>query len=97
MSDRGVATPVPDVLTVEQAAEYLQTSKVTVWRWLADGRLPGAKIGGRWRILRSEINRVLSGEPDMEAAAQEALMEVWDNDDDAIYDNWRELYGVSEG
>ena len=21
----------------------------------------------------------------------------WDNDDDAIYDNWREHYGVTEG
>jgi hypothetical protein len=24
----------------------------------------------------------------------EPLNRVWDNDEDAIYDNWRELYGV---
>ena len=26
--------------------------------------------------------------------SQAALARVWDNDEDAIYDNWRELYGV---
>lgn len=26
-----------------------------------------------------------------------SLARVWDNDEDAIYDNWRELYGVPTG
>jgi len=26
--------------------------------------------------------------------SQATLARDWDNDDDAIYDNWRELYGV---
>lgn len=26
-----------------------------------------------------------------------AFERAWDNEEDAIYDNWRELYGVSEG
>ena len=26
-----------------------------------------------------------------------SLERVWDNDADAVYDNWRELYGVPEG
>ena len=33
-------------------------------------------------------------EPDMAAASQEAFAEIWDNDEDAVYDRWRELYGV---
>jgi len=28
-------------------------------------------------------------------ASAEAFTRVWDNEHDAIYDNWRELYGVS--
>jgi hypothetical protein len=28
-------------------------------------------------------------------ASEEAFTRVWDNEHDAIYDNWRELYGVS--
>lgn len=27
--------------------------------------------------------------------SEESLQRVWDNDEDAIYDNWKELYGVS--
>ena len=27
--------------------------------------------------------------------SEDALQRVWDNDEDAAYDNWRELYGVS--
>ena len=26
--------------------------------------------------------------------SEASLQRVWDNEDDAIYDNWRELYGV---
>lgn len=29
--------------------------------------------------------------------SEPSLLRVWDNDPDAEYDNWRELYGVSEG
>jgi len=32
---------------------------------------------------------------DWHMASQEAFTRVWDNEHDAIYDNWRELYGVS--
>ena len=26
--------------------------------------------------------------------SEDALRRVWDNDEDAAYDNWRELYGI---
>ncbi len=29
--------------------------------------------------------------------SEPSLLRIWDNDSDAAYDNWRELYGVSEG
>ena len=28
------------------------------------------------------------------ALSEGSLQRVWDNDEDAIYDNWRELYGI---
>ena len=28
-------------------------------------------------------------------ASEETFARIWDNEHDAIYDNWRELYGVS--
>ncbi len=33
----------------------------------------------------------------MNRLSEPSLLRVWDNDPDAEYDNWRELYGVSEG
>lgn len=27
--------------------------------------------------------------------SEESLRRIWDNEEDAVYDNWRELYGVT--
>jgi len=35
-------------------------------------------------------------EVDFAAASEAAFAEVWDNEEDAIYDRWRELYDVPE-
>jgi hypothetical protein len=37
----------------------------------------------------------LAQERDWVAAAETSFVKDWDNDDDAIYDNWREHYHVS--
>ncbi len=29
--------------------------------------------------------------------SQNSLQRVWDNDEDAVYDNWQELYGTPTG
>ena len=31
------------------------------------------------------------------ALSLKAFDRVWNNDEDAIYDNWKELYGISKG
>lgn len=43
----------PRVLRVEQAAEYLNVSRGTIYRELAEGRLPSVKI--RTRVLIPEF------------------------------------------
>ena len=49
------------MLTVEQAAELLQTDPDAV-RALADaGELPGRKIGDEWRFLRRAVLAWLGG------------------------------------
>ncbi len=50
-------------------------------------------------VERAHVRRSgsVESEPDMAAASVEAFAEVWDNEHDAVYDNWRERYGVSEG
>ncbi|MDR5683407.1 MAG: helix-turn-helix domain-containing protein [Armatimonadota bacterium] len=50
---------LPEVLTVEQAAGYLQLHKVTVYKYIREGLLPAARIGKVYRILRPDLERFL--------------------------------------
>ena len=53
---------VHDWLTVDQAAEYLQVSPVTVRRWIKEKLLPAKQLNGRkspWRIAAAEVERFL--------------------------------------
>lgn len=36
-------------------------------------------------------------ELDYSLLSEESLAHVWENDDDAVYDNWKELYNAQEG
>ena len=49
------------VLTVKDLCEYLKFSEKTVLNLLNTGEIPGRKLGGSWRILKSEIDKYLSG------------------------------------
>jgi PTS system nitrogen regulatory IIA component len=62
-------------LTVREAARLLQVSEKTVYRWLAEGKLPAQRVGEQYRLNRAELlewataNRVkaspdLFGEPE---------------------------------
>lgn len=51
----------PEVLTPEQAAEFLSVSVSTVYRELRAGRLPGLKVGQQWRIGRAALLDMLTG------------------------------------
>ncbi|MBI2867194.1 MAG: helix-turn-helix domain-containing protein [Chloroflexi bacterium] len=84
--------------TVEEAASYLGVSRRTIYKLTREGRLPTYRLGEQ-RIRRfrrkdlesvpqrlpievskhpTEAPAVLSGDP--------VLDELWNNDDDAIYD-----------
>jgi len=49
------------VLTVKQVAAYLNVERRTVLKMLNEGKLKGAKIGSDWRILKTEVDRLLAG------------------------------------
>lgn len=48
-----------EVLTVEQAAEYLQIHKVTIYKYIRAGILPAAKLGKVYRIFRRDLEALL--------------------------------------
>jgi len=63
-----------DVMTVEQAAEYLQCNPETLRRAAQKGQIPAARIGRRWRFRKSALDRWLGESPtDEEEAQEEAL------------------------
>lgn len=55
------STPPPDVLTLEQAAEFLQLCSKTVRRMAADEELPAKRIGREWRFSRAALLRYIDG------------------------------------
>ena len=44
-----------DILTPEEAAQYLKVSKSTIYRLAQKGILPGRKVGGSWRFSRRRL------------------------------------------
>jgi len=48
-----------EILTIVQAAEYLQFHPDKVYRLVRSGHLPAAKIGKEWRIRRVDIEVLL--------------------------------------
>jgi excisionase family DNA binding protein len=59
-----VAEPDGDVLTYT-VAEAARVARVSVWsyyRGLKEGKLPGRKVRGQWRVSRKQLHRFLDGE-----------------------------------
>ncbi len=44
-----------ELLTIEQAAVLLQKHQNSVRRLLRQGKLPGVKVGGEWRIHKAAL------------------------------------------
>jgi excisionase family DNA binding protein len=51
-----------EVLTAEEAAEFLRTDAATVTTMAENGTLPGRKLGDEWRFTHSALLRWLGAE-----------------------------------
>jgi len=45
------------ILTLVQAAEFLQVSKPTLYKWLALNKIPAYKVEGHWRFFEDELRQ----------------------------------------
>lgn len=45
-----------EILNVDQVAEILHLHAMTIYRLVKDGKLPGFKVGGRWRFDRHALD-----------------------------------------
>lgn len=58
------AAPTADVLSVAETARVLGLSVNTTYAYLADGTIPGRRVGRRWIVSRSRLDAWLAGAED---------------------------------
>jgi excisionase family DNA binding protein len=46
-----------EIMTVEQAAEYLQMDEHTIYKLSRSGKIPAIKIAGQWRFKKEVIDK----------------------------------------
>ena len=80
--------------TVEESAQLLRVSSQTILSLLKTGRMRGVMIEQDWRVLGAALLDLTAQEQETEASlvsdwlavSSRSLKEVWDNEEDAVYD-----------
>ena len=47
----------PSLMTLDEVARYLRMKKVTIYKHAQEGKVPGFKVGSKWRFKKSTIDR----------------------------------------
>ena len=53
-----------DIMTIQEGAEYLKVKEKTAYKLVADGKIPGFKVGGSWRFRKGEIDSWIKQQSD---------------------------------
>lgn len=53
-----------DILTTEEAANYLQVQPITIREWAREGNIPAKKIGRQWRFSKRVLLEWIESEDD---------------------------------
>lgn len=70
----GSGYELPELLTVEEAAELLLLNQQTIYNWIDSGKLPAFRIGRLVRIKRSVLDQVVaSGLPGVQPQQRRPL------------------------
>ena len=48
-----------EIMTVDEVAEYLKLSKITIYKLAKKGELPAFRIGNSWRFHRAKIEELI--------------------------------------
>jgi excisionase family DNA binding protein len=87
--------------TIEEAATILKLHPQTLRRWIRQGKLPARRFGKQFRLRPEDFEHVAQPKVAQEESsnfdqlALAAMADLWDNEEDAIYDDWRTLYNVN--
>jgi excisionase family DNA binding protein len=53
---KGVGMP-RDIFTLREVAHYLKVTERTIYRLVAEHRIPAFKVGGSWRFRQADLDR----------------------------------------
>ena len=90
--------------TVEATARLLRASQPSVLKLIRSGQVRSVKLGREWRILGGELLDMGARLEDTETglvadwleASKRSLAEIWDNDQDAVYDEAYQLMAADK-
>lgn len=82
---------LPDVLTIEEVAEYLRLPQEAVIRQTLRGNIPGRKIEDNWRFLKVAIDEWLCSPSGRSILIQQAGVFA---DDDSLDDLRSSIYAA---
>lgn len=54
--EQPMAAKRDEIMTMDELAEYLKISKSTLYKLAVENKLPGTKIGKRWRFHKDAID-----------------------------------------
>lgn len=46
-----------DIMNIKELSDYLKLKEKTAYKLVADGKIPGFKVGGAWRFRREDIEK----------------------------------------
>jgi excisionase family DNA binding protein len=50
-----------EILTIEEAADYLQIGKRSIYKLAKEGKIPGKKVLNKWRFEKESLRSWVSG------------------------------------
>lgn len=49
--------PMPEIMTLQEVADYLGLHYLTIYRLIQERKIPAAKIGGSWRFRKDVLDQ----------------------------------------
>ena len=75
----------PEMMTVNETADFLRIPRPTVYYLINKGKLPAVRISGRWRLRRSEVQTALNLQPAKPTATEPKQREILVVEDDPAH------------
>lgn len=56
-----------EILTIKELANYLRIAEKTAYKFVAEGKIPGFKVGGAWRFRKDDIVQWINAQKDIQS------------------------------